>query len=142
MLNLVCSRQSINQSIPSFKFQWVQLFSNGLGTYNHVIQLGQNANACIRLFASRLYEKIKDKERRTSDDLSQCRSRLKDVKHWIEVKEGELQAFEEVSVDPQTLHAQREELKVSWLLRLIFPLVITGLNWCKLVFSGLHQSGT
>ena len=75
MLNLVCSRQSINQS---FKCQWVWLFSNLLGSYNYFIQLGQNTNACIRLFAPRLYEKIKDIEQRTSDDLSQCRSRLKD----------------------------------------------------------------
>ena len=61
----------------------------------------------------RLHEKIKDKERKTSNDLSQCRSRLADVKHWIKVKEEELEAFEEVSDDPETLHAQREELKVS-----------------------------
>ena len=81
MLNLVCSRQSINQS---FKCQWVWLFSNLLGSYNYFIQL----------FAARLFEKIEDIERRTSDDLSQCRSRLKDVKCWMEVKDGELLTFE------------------------------------------------
>ena len=46
------------------------------------------------------------------DDLSTCRSQLAEVKYWIDLKEAELDAFDPVGDDPQTIQAQRKELKV------------------------------